>query len=133
MPSTRGGSLLVHHDDARRDPGAVEQVRGQADDALDQAAANQASSDVGLGIAAKQHPMGENTGAFAAAPQRVHDVQQIGVVSLFSGWHSEMFEPLVFIFHRVQAGAPAFVTERRIGDDVVEGLEPSSIDKKRIG
>ena len=45
------GVLLVEHQDAGRDAGAVEEVRGQADDALDEALADEVAADVGLGVA----------------------------------------------------------------------------------
>ena len=41
MPVRACGVLLVEHDDAGRDAGAVEEVRRQADDALDVAALEQ--------------------------------------------------------------------------------------------
>ena len=58
-----GGALLVEHDDAGRDAGAVEEVRGQADDALDVAALDEVAPDDGLGIAAEEHAVGEDAGA----------------------------------------------------------------------
>ncbi len=83
------GVLLVDHDDAGRDAGAVEQVGRQADDALDVALANQVAADVGFGIAAEQHAMRQNAGALAGALERADDVQQVGVVALLGGRHAE--------------------------------------------
>ena len=55
-----GGVLLVEHDDAGGDAGAVEEIGGQADDALDVAPADDVAADVGLGIAAEQHAVRQN-------------------------------------------------------------------------
>src|SRR5439155_950944 len=77
--------LLVHDDDTGGDAGAVEEIRRQADDALDVALPHQRAADVGLGVAAEQHTMRENARAFPGALERAHDVQQVGVVAL-PGW-----------------------------------------------
>ena len=45
MPVRVGGVFLVEHDDAGRDAGAVEEVGGQADDALDVAPADDVLAD----------------------------------------------------------------------------------------
>ena len=50
-------------------------------------------------------------------------MQQIGEVALLGRWRAEMLETLMRIIERVDAGAPAFVAEGRIGDHEVEGLE----------
>ena len=117
------GVFLVDDDDAGGDAGAVEQVGGQADDALDVALADQVAADVGLGIAAEQHAVRQDAGAFAGALERADDVQQVGVVALLGGRRAEGLEAVVRVVERVEAGAPALVGEGRIGDDVVEGLE----------
>ena len=52
------GVLLVYDHDAGGDAGAVEEVGGQADDALDVALAHEGAADVGLSVAAKQHACG---------------------------------------------------------------------------
>ena len=72
----------------------------------------------------KSTPCGRMHGAFAGALQRADDVQQVGVVALLGGRHAEG-EALEGVVRRVEAGAPGLVGERRIGDDVVEGLELS--------
>ncbi len=51
------GVLLVQHEDAGGDAGAVEQVARQADDALQDAGADQFLADHRLGVAAEQHAM----------------------------------------------------------------------------
>ena len=125
-------SLSIDHD-AGGDAGAVEQVGGQADDALDVSLADQVAADVGLGIAAKQHAVRQDARAFAGALERADDVQQVGVVALLGGRRAEGLEALVRVVERIDAGAPAFVGERRIGDDVVEGLERVAVLELGIG
>ena len=89
MPLRACGVLLVEHDDAGGDAGAVEEVGRQADDALDVAACGRGSADVGLGIAAEQHAVRQDAGAFAGALERADDVQQVGVVALLGGRRAE--------------------------------------------
>ena len=55
MPVRACGVLLVDDDDAGGDAGAVEEVGGQADDALDEAALDEVAADVGFLVAAEQH------------------------------------------------------------------------------
>ena len=127
------GVLLVDDDDAGGDAGAVEQVGGQADDALDVALADEGAADVGLGVAAEQHAVRQDARAFAGALERADDVQQVGVVALLGGRRAEGLEALVGVVERIEAGAPALVGERRIGDDVVEGLERVAVLELGIG
>ncbi len=88
------GVLLVDDDDAGGDAGAVEQVGGQADDALDVALADEIAADVGLGVAAKQHAVRQDARALAGALERADDVQQVGVVALLGGRRAEGLEAL---------------------------------------
>ena len=63
----RLGVLLVEHDDARGDASAVEEVRGQPDDALDVAAFNDLAPDARFGPAPEQNSVGQNDGPLAGA------------------------------------------------------------------
>ena len=83
-----GGVLLVEHDDAGGDAGAVEEVGGQADDALEVAGADELLADDGLGIAAEEDAVRQDAGGFARALHRADDVQQVGVVALLGGRHA---------------------------------------------
>ena len=77
--------------------------------------------------------MRQNAGTFAGAFQRAHNVQQVGVIALFVWRSAEMLKALVRVVERIDAGAPAFVAERRIGDHIVEGFELTVIaGKKRM-
>ena len=55
------GVVLVQHDDAGGDAGAVKQVRRQADDALDVARADDLAADGGLGPAAEEDAVRQDT------------------------------------------------------------------------
>jgi hypothetical protein len=127
------GVLLVHEDDAGWDAGAVKEIRGQADDAFDDAALDEIPADDAFGIPAKEDAVRENARAFASALQRTDDVQQIGVVALSRGRDAVMLEAMEGIVRRIEPGAPALVAERRIGGDVVESLEGVALGEKRSG
>ena len=118
-----GGVFLVEHHDAGGDAGAVKEVGGQADDALEIAGADELLADDGLGIAAEEHAVGQDAGAFARALHRADDVQQVGVVALLFGRLApgEALEAVRCAWS--EAGGPGLVGEGRIGDDVVVGAE----------
>ena len=86
------GVLLVDDDDAGGDAGAVEEVGGQADDALDVALADEVAADVGLGIAAEQDAVRQDARALPGALERADDMQQVGVVALLARRHAEGLE-----------------------------------------
>ena len=79
-------------------------------------------ADVALGMAAKQHAMGQDHRRLAGALEAFEDVQQEGIVTILGRWDA-VLEALIEVASRVQAAGPILVGERRIGDDVVEGLE----------
>ena len=83
-----GGVFLVEHHDAGGDAGAVEEVGGQADDALEVAGADELLADDGLGIAAEEDAVRQDAGGFARALHRADDVQQVGVVALLRRRHA---------------------------------------------
>ena len=60
-------------------------------------------------------------------------MQQVGVVALLRGRRAEGLEAIVGIAQRIDAVAPAFVGEGRIGDDMVESLEAVAILELGIG
>jgi hypothetical protein len=86
------GALLVDDDDAGGDASAIEEVRGQADDALDVALADEIAPDIAFNIAPEQYAMREDARAFSRALERADDVQKVGVVALLSGWRAKMLE-----------------------------------------
>src|SRR5262245_31791404 len=61
----RVGVLLVDDNDTGGDAGAVEEVGGQADDALDVALADEVTTDVGHGIAPEEYAVRQDAGPFA--------------------------------------------------------------------
>ena len=60
-------------------------------------------------------------------------MQEIGEVALLSGRCAEGLKAVVRIVQRIDAIAPTLVTERRIGDHVVKGLEDIAIFELRGG
>lgn len=119
----RLGILLVDDDDASWDTSAIEQVGRQADDAFDVAMADQVLANVGLGIATEQHAVRQDACGLAGAFERADDVQQVGKVPLFGGWHAKGVKPAIGVVKRVDAGAPALVGKGRIGHYIVKSLE----------
>ena len=97
------------------------------------AALDEVAADGTLGTAAKQHAVRENARAFAGALERAEDVQEVGVVALLAGRDAVVLEALPGVVLGIEAGAPAFVAEGRIGDDVVEGLERVAVEEERAG
>jgi len=59
-------------------------------------------------------------------------VQKISIISLLGRRNPKGLETVVRIFKRVQASAPSLVTEWRISDNVVKGLERFTILELRI-
>ena len=117
-----GGVSLVEHHDAGGDAGAIEEVGGQADDALEIAGADELPADRGLRIATEEDAVGQDAGGFARALHRADDVQQVGVVALRGGRLAPC-EALERVCRGREAGGPGLVRKWRIGDDVVVGAE----------
>ena len=70
-----GGISLIDDDNAGRDTGAIKQVGGQADDALDIALVNNSFADSRLRIATEQNTMGKNDRSLAGAFQRLQNME----------------------------------------------------------
>ena len=71
---------LLQHQDADRDAGGIEQIRGQADDGVDVAVLQQLGADALFGAAAEQHAVGQDDGHHAFVFQVVETVQQEGEI-----------------------------------------------------
>ena len=127
-----GGVLLVEDEDAGGDAGAVEEVGGQADDALEDAGADEVSADDGLGIPPEEDAVGKDAGSFSGVLHGADDVEQEGIVALLGGWLAP-FEALVGVIGRREAGAPGLDRERRIGDDEIVGAEFFGVLELGIG
>ena len=83
MPLRACGVLLVEHDDAGRDAGAVEEVGGQADDALDVAARGRACwRIVASALPRNSTPCGRMHAPLPVLLSEREDVQQEGVVAV---------------------------------------------------
>ncbi len=78
----RGGVLLVEHDDASRDPGAVARIGGESGHPLDQAAPDQVAADGLLSVALAEHPVREDDRASAGALERGDEMEEECVVTV---------------------------------------------------
>jgi hypothetical protein len=99
------GVLLVQRQDADGDAGAVEQVGGQADDALEAAGLHQPAADDGLRMPTEQHTVGQDARTLAGAVQGADQVQQIGIVPLL-GRRLAPGEALIGVVGGREASAP---------------------------
>ena len=77
--------------------------------------------------------MRQDARAFAVGLYGAEDVQEVRVVALLAGRDAVVLEALPGVLVGNEAGAPAFVAEGRIGDDVVEGLEHAALGEERVG
>ena len=114
-----GGACLVHHQDAGRDAGAVEQAGGQADDRLEPAVLDEVAARLALLAAAEQHAVGHDGGHPAVGlehRQHVLDEHQVGLLALLRHPDGEAAGVLDVLLDVVLA-------EGRIGEDAVEALE----------
>ena len=110
---------LVDDHDAGGDAGAVEQVGGQTDDPLDEAAPDQLAADAGLAGAAEQHAVGQDDGAPTGALERGDEMQQEGVVAVLRR-RDAVVEAPEGVVRGVEAVRPRLGREGRIGDREVE-------------
>ena len=126
QPLPLGCPCLIEHQNTGRNARAIEQVGGQADDALNIALAHQRPPNGGLGIAAKQHPVGQNHRRLARTLQRFEDVQQKGIVAVFIR-RCAVLKPLEGVFRHIHPIAPRLVRKGRICHREVKGLEAAVV------
>ncbi len=84
-------------------------------------------------VASEQYAVRQNASSLARRLENPHQMQQVRIVSLFSGWDAEVLEPVVRIIGGVQPGAPAFVAERWIDDCEIKRLQTVTVFELRIG
>ena len=114
------GEVRTHHQDAGRDAGAVEQVRRQADDGLDEVLFEELLADLLLRPAAKEHAVGHDGGDHAAGlADGQHVLGEHQVALLARGRTPAPAEAL----GELHVAARIVLAERRIGDDAVEALQ----------
>src|SRR5699024_8051873 len=118
--------LLIDNDDASRNASSVEQVGWQSNDRLNQATPDQLFTDRGLGVATKEHSVGKNHRSPTVRLERLHHVKQECVVTVLLRRFSETVEPSVLF---VETVLPGLHGERRVGDEVVKGLELLSLEE----
>jgi len=115
---------LLENEDADRDAGGVEQIRGQADDGVDVAVLEQLFADLFLGATAEEHAVRQDDGHDALVRQVMEAVQEEGEVGGGLRGQSVIFEPHVAA--HIVLRFPT-VTERGIGDDGVELGHPGGV------
>ena len=128
--------FLVNHNQAGRNTGAVKQVGRQTNDAFNVSFANQVLAYLRFGISTKQDSMGEDNRCLALTFQRADHVQQEGIVAIFIRRNAKAIETAISIsrFRRnIQSVAPVLGRERRIGNDVIEQLQPVAFQELRVG
>lgn len=74
--------------------------------------------------------MRENASGFACTLHGTNNVQKVGVVALLLGRHAPC-ETTKRIGVECETGTPTFIAERRISDDIVEGLEGVAFGEER--
>ena len=108
---------LFEHENADRDAGGVEEVRGQADDGVDVAVVEQFGANAFFGTATEEDAVGQDDGHHAFVFEEVEAVEEEGEVGGGLGGEAVAFEAHV-VGQRV-GGFPA-VAEGWIGNDGVE-------------
>ena len=98
---------------------------------LTRAALDEILADIGLPVAAEQHPVGQDDRALALALERGDEVQQESVVAVF-GRGNAVGEAPKAVVGRVEAVGPCLVGEGRIGDGEIEGPE-AAVRVREVG
>ena len=115
-----GGISLIDDDNAGRDTGAIKQVGGQADDALDIALVNNSFADSRLRIATEQNTMGKNDRSLASAFQGLQNMERpCKVTVLFRRSVTIAIKATIIL----KAIRPVFQRKRGIGHREIEALQ----------
>ena len=110
------GLVLVDHDDAGGNAGAIEETRRQADDRLDHVVLDEQLANELFLAAAKEHAVGHDrrhVPVWLQAGQHVLDEHEVGLLACFRA-------PFAEAGRELQRGAAVVLRERRIGEDAVE-------------
>lgn len=107
-------------DNAGRDTGAIKQVGGQADDALDIALVNNGFADSRLRIATEQNTVGKNDRSLAGAFQGLQNMEQPRKVAVLFRRSVTIAIKAAIILKTIR---PVFQRKRRIGHRKVETLQ----------
>ncbi len=83
---------FLEHEDADRDAGGVEEVRGQADDGVDVAVVEQLGADAFFGSATEEHSVRQDDGYHAFVLEEVEAVEEEGEVGGGLGGEAVAFE-----------------------------------------
>ena len=121
MPLRAPSILFVNHQNTGRDTGAVEEIRGQADNSLDHALPDELYTDIRLPVAAKQYAVRQDDSAFTFTVERCNEVQQKSVIAIFGGWNT-VLKATELVVCRIETVGPGFVGEGRIGNGKIVSL-----------
>ena len=120
----------VEHQDGRRDAGAVEEVRGKADDRLEQVLPQQPLADLPLHGATEQHAVGYDDAEPARGVQHRHHVLDERQIALGLRRHAEPEAPVAVVPGHL--AAPFVEAERRIGDHPVVQQQLAFLHQLRV-
>ena len=115
-----GGISLIDDDNAGRDTGAIKQVGGQADDALDIALVDNGFTDGCLCIATEQNTVGKNDRSLTGAFQGLQNMEQPRKVAVLFRRSVAIAIKAAIILKTIR---PVFQRKRRIGHRKVETLQ----------
>ena len=122
------GLVLVGHDHAGGDAGAVEEAGRQADDGLDHIVVDEDLTDQFFLAAAEQHAVGHDGGHVAVRLQAGQHVLHEHQVGLFAG----LGAPFAETAGEFQRGAAVVLREGWIGQDPVELADLSVFQDQRV-
>ena len=131
-PRAGGRVLLVEHQNAGGNAGAVKQIRGQTDNAFQDARAHELFTNYPFRVATKEHTVRQNARALAGAFERTDNVQQERVVALFGRRYAPR-KTLPRVALRREPNAPRLHGKRWVGHHVVVATQLLPIEESRIG
>ncbi len=116
------GVLLIDDDDAGRDTRPVKEVRGQADDPLDEPVPDEIAADVGLLVAAEEHPVREDDRALSGALERRDQVEEERIIAVLRRRDAVLEAPELVVCW-IEAVRPGLGGKRGIRGREVEFLQ----------
>ena len=120
--------VLVHHQDAGRDAGAVKEAGRQADDRLDHIVVDEDFPDQLFLATAEKHAVGHDRCHVAVglqARQHVLDEHQVGLLAGFGA-------PLAEARRELHGGAAVILREGRVGEHAVELPDLAMVKNLRV-
>ena len=128
LSAQRVGLVLVHHEHAGGNAGAVEEAGRQADDGLDHVVIDENLADQLFLAAAEQHAVGHDRRHVAVgleAGQHVLDEHEVGLLAGLGA-------PFAEAAGELHVGAAVVLRERRIGEHAVELADLAVVQNQRV-